>query len=181
MLFNESGASFDFKISVFNYDDQTKEKGRPKKYHSFHQKISYCRTAVDFIARNRTNFYLIEVKHIEKFKGKTKDELDKSLTAICRNIIDSYGAIKLIDREKIELFMVTEKYDQFIEISKNIDELQIKFILFITGSMEKDDNTLINDILNKKLNSYLSLFNIDILVETTEKHNKNLYDVCMHE
>ena len=173
MIFVESNAKFDFQIEAFNYDNPDKIDG---KFASFYPKISQCSSAIDFFAKDSKNIYLIEVKDKRKIPDDRADwnEIFKEL---CKNIIDTYGVIHLVDPFEIQEIMDNSKFDEFQSIIKNIELLDKKFILFITGNLERDELLLIHEILLKKLKKSLKLFSIDILVETIEQHNKNIYKV----
>ena len=173
MTFEESDAKFNFQIEAFNYDNQEKIGG---KFASFYPKISQCSSAIDFLAKDSKNIYFIEVKDKRKVPNDRADwnELFKEL---CKNIIDTYGVIHLVDDIEIQKIMDTTKFDEFQSIIENIESLDKKFILFITGDLERDELLLIHEILLKKLKKSLKLFSIDVLVETIEQHNKHIYEV----
>ena len=171
MTFTESGAEFDFQIEAFNYDDPTKIDN---KFKSFYPKISQCSSGIDFLAKNSQNIYFIEVKDKRKIPSD-KADWNKMFKELCKNIIDTYGVIHLIDPIEIEKIMDSKKFEEFQHIIKDIGFLDKKFILFITGDLQRDELTLIHEILLKKLKKSLKLFSIDILVETIDRHNDNIY------
>jgi len=172
MIFLESNAKFDFQIEAFNYDNPDKIDG---KFASFYPKISQCSSAIDFFAKDSKNIYLIEVKDKRKIPDDRAD-WNEMFKELCKNIIDTYGVIHLVDPFEIQEIMDNSKFDEFQSIIKNIKPLDKKFILFITGDLKRDE-LLIHEILLKKLKKSLKLFSIDILVETIEQHNKNIYKV----
>jgi len=173
MIFVESNAKFDFQIEAFNYDNPDKIDG---KFASFYPKISQCSSAIDFFAKDSKNIYLIEVKDKRKIPDDRADwnEIFKEL---CKNIIDTYGVIHLVDPFEIQEIMDNSKFDEFQSIIKNIKPLDKKFILFITGDLERDELTLINETLLTNLKKSLKLFSIDVIVETVYQHNKSIYKV----
>jgi len=173
MTFEESDAEFNFQIEAFNYDNPDKIDG---KFASFYPKISQCSSAIDFLAKDSKNIYLIEVKDKRKIPDDRAD-WNEMFKELCKNIIDTYGVIHLVDPFEIQKIMDNSKFDEFQSIIKNIELLDKKFILFITGNLERDELLLIHEILLKKLKKSLKLFSIDILVETIEQHNKNIYKV----
>ena len=173
MTFEESDAEFNFQIEAFNYDNPDKIDG---KFASFYPKISQCSSAIDFLAKDSKNIYLIEVKDKRKIPDD-RENWNEMFKELCKNIIDTYGVIHLVDPFEIQKIMDNSKFDEFQSIIKNIELLDKKFILFITGNLERDELLLIHEILLKKLKKSLKLFSIDILVETIEQHNKNIYKV----
>lgn len=173
MIFEESGARFDFQIETFNYDDSDKIGD---KFKSFYPKISQCSSAIDFIAKDDKNIYFIEVKDKRKIPTDRAD-WNEMFKELCKNIIDTYGVIHLVNFVEIQKIMDNTKFDEFKNIIENIQVLDKKFIFFITGDLKRDELTLINEILLKKLKKSLKLFSIDVLVETIEQHNKNIYKV----
>jgi len=173
MIFIESNAKFDFQIEAFDYDNSDKINN---KFKSFYPKISQCSSAIDFLAKNSQNLYFIEVKDKRKIPSD-KADWNKMFKELCKNIIDSYGVIHLISSEEIQKIMDKKKFDEFQSIMKNIKPLDKKFILFITGDLERDELTLINETLLTNLKKSLKLFSIDVIVETVYQHNKNIYKV----
>ena len=171
MIFIESGAEFNFKIEAFNYDDPSKIGN---KFKSFYPKISQCSSGIDFLAKDRKNIYFIEVKDKRKIPSD-KADWNEMFKELCKNIIDTYGVIHLIDPIEIEKIMDSKKFEEFQHIIKNIGFLDKKFILFITGDLQRDELTLIHEILLKKLKKSLKLFSIDVIVETIERHNEKIY------
>ncbi|SFV71693.1 hypothetical protein MNB_SV-13-1086 [hydrothermal vent metagenome] len=173
MIFIESDAEFNFQIEAFDYDNQDKVD---KKFKSFYPKISQCTSAIDFIAKNSHNIYFIEVKDKRKIPSDRED-WNEMFKELCKNIIDTYGVIHLVDSLEIQKIMDNSKFDEFQSIIQDIKSLDKKFILFITGDLERDELLLINEILLKKLKKSLKLFSIDVIVETVYQHNKNIYKV----
>ena len=173
MTFKESGAEFNFQIEAFNYDDPDKIEG---KFKSFYPKISQCSSAIDFLAKNSRDIYFIEIKDKRKIPSDRAD-WNEMFKELCKNIIDTYGVIHLVSPIEVEKIMDSKKFDEFQNIIKNISSLDKKFILFITGDLKRDELTLIHEILLKKLKKSLKLFSIDVLVETIDRHNPNIYEV----
>lgn len=173
MTFNESDAIFDFQIEAFNYDNTDKIDG---KFASFYPKVSQCSSAIDFLAKDSQNIYFIEVKDKRKIPSNRAD-WNEMFKELCKNIIDTYGVIYLVDDVEIKKIMDSDKFEEFKTIIEKIDVLDKKFILFITGDLEKDELTLINEILLKKLKKSLKLFSIDVIVETINRHNNKIYKV----
>ena len=174
MTFEESDAKFNFKIEAFDYDNQDKIDN---KFASFYPKISQCSSAIDFIAKDSKNIYFIEVKDKRKIPSD-KADWNEMFKELCKNIIDTYGIIHLVDSLEIQKIMDKNKFDEFKSVIKNIQILDKKFILFIAGDLERDELTLINEIFLKKLKKSLKLFSIDVLVETIEQYNINIYEVA---
>jgi len=173
MTYLESDTSFDFQIEAFDYDNQDKVDN---KFKSFYPKISQCSSAIDFIAKDSKNIYFIEVKDKRKIPSDRAD-WNEMFKELCKNIIDTYGVIHLVDSLEIQKIMDNSKFDEFQSIIQDIKSLDKKFILFITGDLERDELLLINEILLKKLKKSLKLFSINVLVETIEKHNTSIYKV----
>ena len=173
MIFVESNAKFDFQIEAFNYDNPDKIDG---KFASFYPKISQCSSAIDFLAKDSKNIYLIEVKDKRKIPDD-RANWNEMFKELCKNVIDTYGVIHLVDPFEIQEIMDNSKFDEFQSIIKNIKPLDKKFILFITGDLKRDELPLIHEILLKKLKKSLKLFSIDVIVETVYQHNKNIYKV----
>jgi hypothetical protein len=173
MTVKESGAEFDFQIEAFNYDSTEKIE---KKFTSFYPKISQCSSAIDFLAKNDKNIYFIEVKDKRKIPSGRAD-WNEMFKELCKNIIDTYGVIHLVNPIEIEKIMDSKKFEEFQTIIQDIGSLDKKFILFITGDLERDELTLIHEILLKKLKKSLQLFSVDILVETVDRHNSDIYKV----
>jgi hypothetical protein len=173
VTFIESGIKFEFKIEAFDYDNKNKIDG---KFASFYPKISQCSSAIDFIAKDSKNIYLVEVKDKRKIPSDRAD-WNEMFKELCKNIIDTFGVIYLVNDDEIQKIMDSDKFEEFKSIINNIDILDKKFILFIAGDLEKDELTLINEILLKKLKKSLKLFSIDVIVETLNNYNINIYKV----